>query len=53
MAFLVMFFVFDVRCKKAFLEEFSVELCAKISDEVLTESISATAEAEIRYHILH
>lgn len=42
------FFMFDVRRKEAFLDQFSGELCAKISDEVLTESIRVTAEAEIR-----
>lgn len=46
-------FLFDFRQKEAFLEQFSGELCAKISDEVLRESIRATAEAEIRYVILH
>ncbi|KAF4108846.1 hypothetical protein G5714_009919 [Onychostoma macrolepis] len=38
----------EARRKEAFLDQFSGELCAKISDEVLTESIRATAEAEIR-----
>ncbi|XP_048050228.1 germinal-center associated nuclear protein isoform X2 [Megalobrama amblycephala] len=38
----------EARQKEAFLEQFSGELCAKISDEVLRESIRATAEAEIR-----
>lgn len=42
-------FLFDFRQKEAFLEQFSGEMCLKISDEVLTESIRATAEAEIRY----
>ncbi|KTF86048.1 hypothetical protein cypCar_00014410 [Cyprinus carpio] len=36
------------RRKEAFLEQFSDELCAIISDEVLTERIRVTAEAEIR-----
>lgn len=38
----------EARRKEAFLQQFSAELCAKISDEVLTESIRATAEDEIR-----
>ncbi|CAM4601451.1 unnamed protein product [Leuciscus chuanchicus] len=38
----------EARQKEAFLEQFSGEMCLKISDEVLTESIRATAEAEIR-----
>lgn len=42
-------FLFNFRQKEAFLEQFSGEMCLKISDEVLTESIRATAEAEIRY----
>lgn len=46
-------FLFDFRQKEAFLEQFSGEMCLKISNEVLTESIRATAEAEIRYVILH
>lgn len=41
--------VFDVRRREAFLEQFSGELCAKISEEVLTERIHETAKAEIRY----
>lgn len=44
-------FLLDFRQKEAFLEQFSGELCAKINDEVLTESIKATVEAEIRYVI--
>lgn len=38
----------EARQKEAFLEQFSGELCLKISNDVLTESIRATAEAEIR-----
>uniref|UniRef100_A0A8C1G108 Germinal-center associated nuclear protein n=1 Tax=Cyprinus carpio TaxID=7962 RepID=A0A8C1G108_CYPCA len=38
----------EARRKEAFLEQFSGELCSKISDEVLTESIRASADAEIR-----
>ncbi|XP_016375449.1 germinal-center associated nuclear protein isoform X2 [Sinocyclocheilus rhinocerous] len=38
----------EARRKEVFLEQFSGELCAIISDEVLTESIKVTAEAEIR-----
>ncbi|XP_052421100.1 germinal-center associated nuclear protein-like [Carassius gibelio] len=38
----------EARRKEAFLEQFSGELCAKISDEVLTESIRVTADTEIR-----
>lgn len=45
----VLFNVFDVRRREAFLEQFSGELCAKISEEVLTESIRETSKAEIRY----
>lgn len=43
------FFVFDFRRREAFLEQFSGELCAKISEEVLTESIHETAKSEIRF----
>ncbi|XP_067300375.1 germinal-center associated nuclear protein [Pseudorasbora parva] len=39
----------EARQKEAFFEKFGGELCLKISDEVLTESIRATAEAEIRF----
>ncbi|XP_052462494.1 germinal-center associated nuclear protein isoform X1 [Carassius gibelio] len=38
----------EARRKEAFLEQFSDDLCAIISDEVLTERIRVTAEAEIR-----
>ncbi|KAG1937671.1 SAC3/GANP/Nin1/mts3/eIF-3 p25 family [Pimephales promelas] len=38
----------EARQKEAFLDQFSGEMCLKISDEVLTESIRATAEAEIK-----
>ncbi|TRZ03754.1 hypothetical protein DNTS_009746 [Danionella cerebrum] len=36
------------RQRKAFITQYSAELFAKVSDEVLTDSIRATAEAEIR-----
>lgn len=39
----------EARRREAFLGQFSGELCAKISEEVLTESIRETAKAEIRF----
>ncbi|XP_056611344.1 germinal-center associated nuclear protein isoform X2 [Triplophysa dalaica] len=39
----------EARRREAFLEQFSGELCAKISEEVLTERIHETAKAEIRF----
>ncbi|XP_055071228.2 germinal-center associated nuclear protein [Misgurnus anguillicaudatus] len=39
----------EIRRKEVFLEQFSVELSSKISEEVLTETICETAEAEFRF----